>query len=84
MRLHTVVTQAPIILYATDNNGEITFLEGKELEDWGEQAEDIINSEFNPYHTQLKISENLSESFEVMIKLGLLKSEIQFIKTAPR
>jgi two-component system NtrC family sensor kinase len=59
MRLQTVVTQAPIILYATDNQGNITFLEGKGLEDWGEQAEAIINSDFNPYHTELKIAEDL-------------------------
>lgn len=61
MRLHTVVTQAPIILYATDNSGNLTFLEGKELEGWGEQADQIIGSYFNPYNTQLKLSENPPE-----------------------
>lgn len=61
MRLHTVITQAPIILYATDNKGNITFLEGKELENWGEQAQDIINSEFKQDYNQLKMAKNLPE-----------------------
>ncbi len=61
-RLHTVVTQAPIILYATDNNGTLTLLEGKGLEGLGYQAGEAIGqSDFDLYRDKLEILENLPD-----------------------
>jgi PAS domain S-box-containing protein len=61
-RLHTVVTQAPIILYATDSNGTLTLLEGKGLEGLGYQAGEAIGqSDFDLYRDKLEILENLPD-----------------------
>jgi PAS domain S-box-containing protein len=60
MRLHTVVTQAPIILYATDRNGTVTLLEGKGLERLGQQPGKVVGqSDFELYGGKLKILDNL-------------------------
>ncbi len=59
-RLHTVVTQAPIILYATDRNGTVTLLEGKGLERLGQQPGKVVGqSDFELYGGKLKILDNL-------------------------
>src|SRR4028118_1908234 len=64
-RLHTVVTQAPIILYATDSNGTLTLLEGKGLERMGHPPGKVLRqSDFDLYGNQLKILENLPDVLE--------------------
>ena len=64
-RLHTVVTQAPIILYATDSNGTLTLLEGKGLERMGHPPGKVLGqSDFDLYGNQLKILENLPDVLE--------------------
>lgn len=63
-RLHTVVTQAPIILYATDSNGKLTLLEGKGLERLGHPpGKGIEPLDLERYGSQLKILENLQDIF---------------------
>jgi PAS domain S-box-containing protein len=60
-RLHIVVNQAPIILYATDNHGVITVLEGKGLEGLGYQPNETNHSVSNLDLSNFKILENLPE-----------------------
>ncbi|MBW4543513.1 MAG: PAS domain S-box protein [Symplocastrum torsivum CPER-KK1] len=61
-RLHTVVTKAPIILYATDSNGKLKLLEGRGLERLGHQPGRFLReSDFDLYRDQLKILENLPD-----------------------
>ena len=65
MRLHTVVTQAPIILYATDSNGTLTLLEGKGLERLGHPPGKVVGqSDFGLYGSRLKILENFPDVLE--------------------
>jgi two-component system NtrC family sensor kinase len=64
-RLHTVVTQAPIILYATDNHGKITLLEGKKLEQLVQQTDDFIEHlDLDLYSCKLQILDNLPQVLE--------------------
>jgi PAS domain S-box-containing protein len=65
MRLHTVVTQAPIILYATDSNGTLTLLEGKGLDPLGHPPGKVVGqSDFGLYGSRLKILENFPDVLE--------------------
>jgi PAS domain S-box-containing protein len=64
-RLHTVVTQAPVILYLTDCNGTLTLLEGKGLERLGHPPSKLLEqSDFDLYGSWLKIWENLPDVLE--------------------
>ena len=64
-RLHTVVTKAPIILYATDSKGTLTLLEGNGLERLGHQPGEVVeHSDLDLYRHQLKILENLHDVLE--------------------
>jgi PAS domain S-box-containing protein len=64
-RLHTVVTKAPIILYATDSKGTLTLLEGNGLERLGHQPGEVVeHSDLDLYRHQLKILENLHAVLE--------------------
>ena len=72
-RLHTVVTQAPIILYATNRQGVLTVLEGKGLEGLGYQSDKILRSDFDLYPAQLEILENLPEVLEGRDKAWIVK-----------
>lgn len=65
IRLHTVVTKAPIILYATDSQGKLTLLEGNGLERLGHQLGEVVeHSDLDLYSHQLKILENLHDVLE--------------------
>ena len=72
-RLHTVVTQAPIILYATNRHGVLTLLEGKGLEGLGYQSGKIIRADFDLYPTQLEILENLPDVLNGRDKAWIVK-----------
>jgi len=64
-RLHTVVTKAPIILYATNSKGTLTLLEGNGLERLGHQPGEVVeHSDLDLYRHQLKILENLHDVLE--------------------
>jgi two-component system, NtrC family, sensor kinase len=64
-RLQTVVTQAPIILYATDDRGQLTLLEGKGLERLGHPPGKVVEqSDLNLYRCQLQILDNLPDVLE--------------------
>lgn len=72
-RLHIVVNQAPIILYATDNHGVITLLEGKGLEGLEYQPSNINRLESNLDLSKFKILENLPEVLQGHDKAYLVK-----------
>lgn len=58
--LHTVVTNAPIVLYALDSEGRFTLSEGKALEAVGLQSGEVVGqSVFELYRHQTHILENL-------------------------
>jgi PAS domain S-box-containing protein len=64
-RLHTVITQAPIILYTTDSSGTLTLLEGKGLDGLGHGTREVVGqSDFELYRRQLEILENLPHVLE--------------------
>lgn len=64
-RLQIVITQAPIILYVTDNKGQLTLLEGKGLERLGHPPGKVVEpSDLHLYCCQLQILENLADVLE--------------------
>jgi len=73
-RLHTLVTQAPIILYATDRNGKLTLLEGKKIDGLEHQRGEVIE-QFNLslYACKLKILDNLSPVLEGKDRAWIVK-----------
>ncbi|MEW6498550.1 MAG: GAF domain-containing protein, partial [Cyanobacteriota bacterium] len=59
-RLHTVVTQAPIILYTTDRDGTLTLFKGRGLERLAHSSgQSLEQLDCKLYSSWLKISENL-------------------------
>jgi PAS domain S-box-containing protein len=72
-RLHTVITQAPIILYATNRDGILTLLEGKGLEPLGTQLGIAGQSNFDLYRSKLQISENLHDVLEGADRAWIVK-----------
>ncbi len=72
-RLHTVITQAPIILYATNRDGILTLLEGKGLEPLGTQLGIAGQSNFDLYGSKLQISENLHNVLEGADRAWIVK-----------
>jgi len=73
-RLHTVVTQAPIILYATDRNGKLTLVEGKGLERLGFPTGKIVGrKDFDLYGCRLKILEHLPDILDGADKAWTVK-----------
>ncbi|MGB7440173.1 MAG: PAS domain S-box protein [Coleofasciculaceae cyanobacterium] len=75
-RLHTVVTQAPIILYATDSTGKITLVEGKRLERLGlEQSRLLGRSVFKLCFGERQTRENLRQVLEGNERAWTVKAE---------
>ena len=73
-RLHTVITQAPIILYATNSNGTLTLLEGKGLERLGHLPGQIVRqSDVDLYGEKLEILENLPAVLEGTDRAWIVK-----------
>ena len=81
MRLHSVVTQAPIILYAIDNDGNITFLEGKELENWESNQRKLLAQTLTHIIINSRFQEISLKSSKIMLNLESLNLETQFTKT---
>ncbi len=73
-RLHTVVTQAPIILYTTDSKGTLTLLEGKGLERLGHPPDNVVGQlDCDLYGDKLKILENLPDVLEGADRAWIVK-----------
>ena len=73
-RLHTVITQAPIILYATDSKGKLTLLEGKGLDGLAYLPGEVVGQlNFKLYRYQLQILENLPDVLDGADKAWTVK-----------
>jgi PAS domain S-box-containing protein len=81
-RLRTVITGAPIILFATDHEGVFTLSEGKGLEALGRTpGESVGRSVFEIYRDLPQIGENMrralaGETFRATVEVGRATFEI--------
>jgi len=85
-RLTTVVSNAPIILFSLDGNGELTLLEGKGLDTLGVDADTVIGQPLSAVFgrsTEILAAANAARRGETVNSVGTLDEQIYEIWCAP-